>query len=111
MRAIISAIGITCTLLLPTTAPAEAGWTDYAYIAELLPTSRHYYEVRIPVKKNPSGCPEAQWFYQDYTLRAAETMYQTLLTALQSGKRVRLYVTGKCNIKGYADFSAVGIIP
>ncbi|MDW7771384.1 MAG: hypothetical protein SCH71_00685 [Desulfobulbaceae bacterium] len=103
-------IGI-CTLSLPTLVRAEAGWTDYAAIAELVPTARHYYELRLPVVKNPSGCRDKTWFYQDYGLKASDKMFATLLEAVQAGKRVRLYVTGKCNVNGYSDFTAVGIIP
>lgn len=100
-----------CIFLTPAYVSAEAGWTDYASVAELVPTSRHYYEVRLPVGKNPSGCTKTEWFYQDYGLKAADKMYDTLLHALESGKRVRVYVTGKCSIEGYADFNAVSIIP
>lgn len=98
-------------IALPSSAGAEAGWTDYAAIAELVPTARHYYEVHLQVKQNPSGCRNSTWFYQDYGQRAADKMFNTLLEAVQSGKRVRVYVTGKCNLNGYSDFSAVGIIP
>jgi hypothetical protein len=95
----------------PSLGTAEAGWTDYAYLAELVPTARHYYELRLPAKNNPSGCRNSTWFYQDYGLRASDRMFTTLLEALQAGKRVRVYVTGKCNLNGYSEFTAVGIIP
>lgn len=111
MRFIFLFLAAACVLLLPTIVSAEAGWTDYTPVAELVPTSRHYYEVRLPVRNNPSGCTKTEWFYQDYALKAADKMYETLLHALESGKRVRVYVTGKCSIKGYADFNAVSIIP
>ncbi|MCL7489332.1 MAG: hypothetical protein M8357_14290 [Desulfobulbaceae bacterium] len=100
-----------CILALPSSVLAEAGWTDYAKIAELVPTSRHYYEVRLAVEKNPSGCRDKSWFYQDYRVKGSDKMFTTLLEGLQSGNRVRLYVTGKCNLDGYSEFSAVGIIP
>lgn len=96
---------------LPSPARAEAGWTDYAAIAELVPTSRHYYELHLQVKQNPSGCRSSAWFYQDYSQTASDKMFNTLLEALQSGKRVRVYVTGQCNVNGYANFSAVGVVP
>jgi len=97
--------------LIPPPAGAEAGWTDYAPIAELVPTARQYYELRLPVRKNPGGCRENTWFYQDYGIKASDKMFATLLEGLQAGKKVRVYVTGKCNVNGYAEFTAVGIIP
>jgi len=98
-------------LALPPLAKAEAGWTDYTRISELVPTSRHYYEVQLSVKKNPSGCTNNTWFYQEYELKGSDKMFETLLEGLKSGNQVRVYVTGKCNINGYSEFNAVGIIP
>lgn len=111
MRVGIYALGAVFLTLLPSPVRAEAGWTDYAPIAELVSTARHYYELRLPVKKNPGGCKESNWFYQDYGLNASDKMFATLLEGLQSRKRVRVYVTGKCNVNGYAEFTAVSIIP
>ena len=98
-------------LALPSLAQAEAGWTDYVRIAELVPTSRHYYEVKLSVNKNPSGCNNNLWFYQDYELKGSDKMFETLLEGLKSRNQVRFYVTGKCNLNGYSEFTAVGIIP
>ena len=95
----------------PSVLHAAAGWTDYGQIAELLPTSRHYYEVKLQVDKNPSGCVKSFWFYQDYETKGADKMFDTLLKGVESGKRVRVYVTGKCNVNGYSEFTAVGIVP
>lgn len=110
MRLLLYLVGISM-VVLPSLVKAEAGWTDYAEIVELVPTARPYYEIHLQVKQNPSGCRNSSWFYQDYDLTGSDKMFATLLEALQSGKRVRLYVTGKCNVNGYADFTAVGIIP
>ena len=43
-------------LTAPAAALAGAGWTDYAAVAELVATDRHYYEFRLPAAENPSGC-------------------------------------------------------
>lgn len=102
---------VICFFALPRHGFAEAGWTDYGHITELVPTARHYYEVRLEIEKNPGRCRKKTWFYQDYGLTAADKMFATLLEGLQNGKKVRVYVTGKCNINGYAEFTAVGIIP
>ena len=102
-----------CTFIfvLPPLAQAEAGWTDYVTIAEVVPTGRHYYEVKLYLKENPSGCRNSIWFYQDYRLRGSEKMFDTVLEGLLSGNKVRVYVTGKCNVSGYSEFTAVGIVP
>lgn len=101
----------TSILFFPSLAKAEAGWTDYSSIEELVPTSRQYYEVKLAVKKNPSGCTDKTWFYQDYNLKESDKMFKTLLEGLKSGNHVRVYATGKCNVNGYSEFNAVGIIP
>ena len=88
--------------------PARAGWTDYARVGELIATGRHYYEVRIAAD-NPSGCREDNWYYRNYDAPGSQQMFEILLEALESNLRVRLYVTGVCNINGYAEISAVGL--
>ena len=111
MRAIIFLLSGIYIFAVPAFVLAEAGWTDYVKIAELVPTARHYYEVKLPVKKNPSGCRDTTWFYQDYSSPESDNMFKTLLEGLQSRNHVRVYVTGKCNVNGYSEFTAVGIIP
>jgi hypothetical protein len=93
-----------------TVASAESGWTDYAAVAEVQPTGFHYYLVRLPVKKNPSECKDKEWFFQDYGGPGAKEMYATLLESLKSGLRVRVYVTGRCNLDGYAEISSLSAI-
>jgi hypothetical protein len=90
---------------------AESGWTDYVNIAELVPTARHYYEFRLPVKQNPSGCREKNWFYQDYNSIGSEMMFNSLLEGVKSRVQLRVYVTGKCNMNGYSEISSVSIVP
>ena len=97
-------------LLFSHIAQASAGWTDFATVEELVPTSRHYYEVRLPVTENPSGCKNKTWFYQNYNSRGSDKMYETLLEGIKSGFRLRVYVTGICNIHDYSEFSSVSII-
>jgi len=69
----------------------------------------HYYVVRIDVKQNPSGCDQKAWFYQDYGLPGSDKMFLTLLEAVKSGFAVRVYVTGKCNLHGYSEFTSVSV--
>ena len=88
---------------------AGAGWTEYVTVSELVPTARHYYEVRLPVKNNPSGCKNKSWFYQDYGSQGADYMFKALLEGIKSDARLRVYVTGNCNIDGYSEISSVSI--
>jgi len=95
---------------LPSAASAGSGWTDFVRVAELVPTSKHYYEVRLPVGDNPSGCREKNWFYQNYDSPGAEQMFDVLLQSLTSDIRLRVYVTGVCNLNGYAEFSSISVM-
>jgi hypothetical protein len=98
-------------LLLSSLVQAGAGWTGYAKVAELIPTASHYYQFRLPVTENPSGCRNKVWFYQDYGLPGSDKMFQVILEVTKSGNRVRVYVTGNCNLDGYSEISSVSVIP
>jgi hypothetical protein len=111
MRRATSIIFAACALVISTLVQAGAGWTDYVAVAELVPTAHHYYEVRLPVKENPGGCRNKTWFYQDYGFSGSDKMFQTILEGVRSGFRVRVYVTGKCNLDGYSEISSVSVIP
>jgi hypothetical protein len=111
MKSKASIILIIVATLFSHLAIASAGWTDYVTVVELIPTSHHYYKFRLPVKKNPSGCKEKNWFYQNYGSRGSDKMFDTLLEGIKSGLRLRVYVTGICNIDGYSEISSIGIIP
>ena len=89
---------------------ADSGWTDNVYVDELKATDLHYYLVRLYVKHNPSGCKDKKWFYHDYGTPGSDTMFLMLLEALNKGMRVRVYVTGKCNLHGHSEFSSVSVI-
>lgn len=95
--------------LLPPAALASSGWTDSVRVAELVPTSKHYYELRLQVADNPSGCREKYWFYQNYDSPGAEQMFDVLLQSLTADIRLRVYVTGVCNLNGYAEFSSISV--
>lgn len=102
---LITVLGIVCA----NTAHARAGWTDFVRVAELVPTSRHYYEVRLPVKDNPSGCDEENWFYLNYEAPGSAQMFAVLLEAIQSDIHLRVYVSGVCNINGYAEITSINL--
>ncbi|MCU7935131.1 MAG: hypothetical protein KZQ99_09650 [Candidatus Thiodiazotropha sp. (ex Dulcina madagascariensis)] len=106
-----------CILLIlilmfsPMIAIASAGWTDYGSVTELTPTIHGRFIVTINVTENPSGCKEKSMFYQDYSITGSRHMFDTLLKAVTSRNRVRVFVTGRCELNGYAEISSVTIIP
>jgi len=111
MKSGILSIVILHALLFSNFAHARAGWTDYVNVAELVPRARLYYEVRLPAKTNTRGCREATWFYQNYGSLGSSKMFDILLEGIKSGIRLRVYVTGVCNLNGYSEFSAISVIP
>ncbi len=109
---LVTGIAVVLTaILLPLRAEARAGWTDYARLAELVASSKHYYSFRLELDGNPSGCRDKHWFYQDYSAVGADKIYTALLESLGSQIRLRVYVTGACNLDGYAEISSLGMIP
>lgn len=92
-------------------ARGEAGWTGYGAVQELTPTTRQRFLVTVAVGDNPSGCRSGNTFYQDFALTGAQQLFDTLLQALVHGKSVRLYVTGRCELNGYAEITSVTIRP
>ena len=102
--------GLAILLFLPLSLSA-AGWTDYAPVSELNPTTHGRFIVKINVSKNPSGCRNKNIFYQDYGISGYRQMFDTFLAAVTSGKMVRVFVTGRCELKGYSEISGVSIIP
>jgi len=98
-------------LCISTCAMAGAGWTEFATVTELRPTSQVRYIFRLDIAKNPSGCSSEEFFYQDYTASGSQHMFRTLLSAIEYRKSVRVYVTGRCNLDGYSEISAVSILP
>jgi hypothetical protein len=104
-------ITAAAAILFSQVAHSRAGWTDYATVAELVPTSHHYYKFRLPVKSNPSGCKDESWFYQDYGSRGSDKMFNLLLEGIKSNLRLSVYVTGSCNIDGFSEISSVSVIP
>ena len=110
MKTKSSIFAAACFTLFVNSAIAGAGWTDYATVAELIATSRHYYEVRLPVTQNSSGCRKKTWFYQNYDATGADKAFEVLLESMRSSLRLRVYVTGVCNLNGYAEISSVSVV-
>ena len=98
-------------LCIQSTAFADSGWTEYSPVSELTPTNQGRFLVKLRVSKNPSQCTNNEIFYRDYGATGSEQMFRVLLEALASGKRVRVYVTGRCELNGYSEISSVSIVP
>ncbi len=98
-------------MLFSHSVSATSGWTSYGYIIELVPTIHFRFKVNIDVKGNSSACKQKQWFYQDYNVSGSREMYLALLEAVLSNKPVRVYVTGRCDVKEYSEISELGIRP
>jgi len=112
MKKILSrAIGFCVFLNMPVIASGESGWTDYGFVTELTPTTHQRFLVKLKIKENPGGCKDKYMFYQDYEIRGSEQMFLVLLEAVSSGKKIRVYVTGKCELNGYSEISSLGIVP
>lgn len=102
---------LTATLLAPAVGLAASGWTSPSPVAELMATGGNGFRFELEDAKNPSGCRNKTVFFRDYDLPGTEQMYDTLLAALTTGKRVRVYVTGTCDLNGYSNISSVSITP
>jgi len=94
-----------------TAALAGSGWTDYVLVSEITPTVHHRYLVKLKVSENPSDCKDKEVFYQDYSAPGSDQIFRILLEALSSGNKIRVFVTGKCEINGYAEISSTTIVP
>ena len=104
-------IGVLYLAMSGGAAWSTAGWTSYGSVVELNPTNAGRFLVRLDVATNPSGCKDKQWFYLDYKDTGTELMFQALLSALTTGQKVRLHVTGSCDLNGYSEVSSVSVVP
>ncbi len=110
VEARIRRIGAAALLILAgADAHAEAGWTDHASVLELTPTIHEKYVVSLEVTKNPSGCRDKQSFYQFYRIRGADRMFDLFLEAMVHNRKVRVFVTGRCDIDGYSEISSASM--
>lgn len=91
-------------------AQAGSGWTDSARVGEIQSDDFGRLLLRLDVGSNPSGCRESAWFIREPGQATAQIL-DVLLEAVRSGRSVRVYVSGICHLKGYAEFSAVSLAP
>lgn len=105
-------LGVIAGVCMAPAAWPSAGWTSYGSVDELTPTAAGRFLVKLDVANNPSGCRDKQWFYRDYTDdTGTDHMFLALLEALRAGQKVRVYVTGSCDINGYSEISSASVVP
>lgn len=103
----LNPVKIVLLFLISPSLLADAGWSTAGFVAEVNPTARHYYQFRLADVETPSDCKQANGFYQDYKGRGAEQMYAALLEAISNNLKVKVFVTGGCNLKGFAEVSSI----
>jgi hypothetical protein len=97
--------------LTPAAAHADSGWTTPGRVLDLTVEAPARFELRLEVESNPSRCRETQHFYRGTLDAASSRMFDLLLAAYRDGRAVRVYVTGVCDINGFAEISQVGTAP
>ena len=102
---------VTCSIFMAGEGWAAAGWTAYGTVAELRVTAMNRFYVQLNVNSNPSDCRDKEWFYIEYSRPGADYLFRALLGAVTDGKKVRVYVTGICDIDGYSEITSVSVLP
>ncbi|MCB2183730.1 MAG: hypothetical protein KQH63_16975 [Desulfobulbaceae bacterium] len=90
---------------------SASGWTSFGVVSELTPTSQGHFIVKIDGLATPSNCREKNYFYRNYSGTGADYMFTLLLNAVTDNKKVRVYVTGGCDLNGYSEISSASIVP
>lgn len=88
-----------------------SGWTETTRVITLQPTTQGRFLVRLDTDEKVSGCRERDWFFRDYTGLGAELMFEVLLEAAVRNQSVQLFLTGRCDLDGYSEFSEVRLTP
>lgn len=101
-----TALLLVLTVIAPK-ASAEAGWTDEGTVQSLNPTGKGRFIVEIQLKDNPSGCRNPATFYRDYGRPGTTYMFDVMKEALIHKKRVKVYVTGRCDLHKYSEIDSV----
>lgn len=109
-KSILNSLVIVAATCLPWAANSQSGWTSYALVEEIYPTSAGTFYVKINFASNPHSCATTEgWFSNSGTEPGAPLVYATLLSAQVKEKHVRLHVTGACDQWGYYVFSSVSM--
>lgn len=90
-------------------AYSEAEWTNSGYIQEVQATTSGVLVVRGKMGGNPSGCKDGDSYYADYSTKGTEKIFSLLLQSIAARNRVKLFVTGRCDLNGMSEISAAAI--
>ncbi|RLA01460.1 MAG: hypothetical protein DRQ47_08055 [Gammaproteobacteria bacterium] len=111
MTNLLSKLIVCCILLVASgLAYSSAGWTDPGYLIEVQVSNTGRIIAKSSVKVNPSGCRDKELFYIDSSAVNAEQIYKLLLESITSRNQVKLYVTGRCELKGMSGISSAIIL-
>lgn len=89
-------------------AAGQAGWSAAALVETIEPTSQRKYTVSLQLEA-AHDCKSKRTFYQDYSANGAQFVYDTLLMALAHELPVQVHTSGRCELNGYAEITAVRI--
>lgn len=109
MKTLLHTLMFVAGAIATTAGAGTAGWTEPATVVAVEAGELARFVVKLDVDKNVSGCRDPDGFYADYGRNGSELMYRTLLEALLHERRVRVYVTGICDLNGYSGISSVRI--
>lgn len=87
-------------------AYSEAEWTNSGYIQEVQATTSGVLVVRGKLGGNPSGCKDGDSYYADFSMKGTEKIFFLLLQSIATRNRVKLFVTGRCDLNGMSEISA-----
>lgn len=102
--------GLLLLCALSNSALSDAGWTAKGEILALSATSFSKIVIRGNFPENISGCRDKERFYFDFGRPGTRFIYDLLLTAVASDKRIKLRVTGNCELKGMSEISEASIL-
>jgi hypothetical protein len=95
MRAIIKGFVVSIALFASVNVWSASAWTEIGRVSNVHTlSSRAFVQLKDVPRVNPSGCA-ASWHYQlDSAHPFFKEQYQSLLTAVAAGVRVKLKVGG-----------------
>jgi hypothetical protein len=104
-----------CTLAmsaLPFICNAGAGWTDLGQVSNLnqqpaIGAAPGAVVLNVSTTVNPSGCSVANAYYLSVTDDRTTRLFTMLMMAQATGRSVQLWVTGTCNVWGYAQLDGL----
>ncbi|UTA47246.1 hypothetical protein L1F30_13880 [Simiduia sp. 21SJ11W-1] len=96
-----------CVLAEPALA-GRAGWSQAALVHSLEPTAQRRYVLRVHLDEAHS-CKSGHSYFQDYSANGAGFIFDTLLMAMAQELPVQVHTSGRCELNGYAEITAVRI--